>query len=342
MSAESDRVNKLLDENRKLRQKLEEYSLLELKYKTYKSEEIEYDYTDYTYPDLIKVMEKYINKINEYETKEYNNAVLQNEIVERAEEKVELLNKIALLELNVSKKDSNETEELLKKVNALSTEVKTLKESLLKKTKETIKNESMLKEKIDEIERLTATIKDLEMSSKRMKQDNKIEKEYAEIKEKYEKIKQKYESMESVEKYKYQLSENMKRTNALEKYVKDLEEQNRKLHQNPSPVSFSPKVSEEEFKKMQMDYKQSNIEYNELFLKHQKYVETVDKVKHEMLVLKNQITSLNSETQGFSEAFQTLLQQKRDVEVKFEKQKVLLEKYRKVKEKYLALTKSKE
>lgn len=78
--------SKLIDENKLLRKKIEEYRLIEFKYKLYIPKTVELDYKDYTYPDLIKVIEKYINKISELECEHANRELFETKIMDQANE----------------------------------------------------------------------------------------------------------------------------------------------------------------------------------------------------------------------------------------------------------------
>ncbi|OQS55336.1 hypothetical protein EHP00_798 [Ecytonucleospora hepatopenaei] len=393
----TEEINFLIEENRKLRIKLEEFSLIDFKYKLYKCTYAEFDYNDYSYPDLIKEIEKYVNKICELEAYEKNKEILQEELLKRAEEKIQLLNKIEELEREkitltsklLSEDDDKKVDQTINEKNNFESFLPLENQCLIDKKDELIlqlKNENKNKEEENKnllielsavkkqnlelqnnAEKIHKEIEDVKKLSdnrfneikvlkntyennseehdiiiKKQKSQNTFEKEYKEIKEKYDQIKSKYNSLQNNDTLKFKLEESQERTLALEDFCKKLEEENKMLKESTGSgksTEHQKPLHEEDFQNLKSELKQSNIEYNTLFIKQQNCLESFYLIHEELGRLKMHICAVKDAIMGLSSACTANISQKQELETKIQKQSVLIEQYRKIKDKYIELTK---
>ncbi|EDQ31348.1 hypothetical protein EBI_26405 [Enterocytozoon bieneusi H348] len=266
--------SKLLNENKLLRKKIEEYRLIEFKSKLYVPKSIELEYNDYTYPDLIKVIEKYVNKINELECDHINKELFEAKIMDQANEIFSLKNQLNAMTYNME-----------------------INKDIDKKIKLNVQNECNLSLLNDKPINMTSSVPFHNVAML-----NDIQYHYNQLKEKYDKLKSELDNLNNnkikidqkiIEDLQHQveiLNIQLKETTVnLDKITKNYDHLNTKLHTVLEIIQIHiPTLSHAEtsvskildnVKNIEHLYHAKKKENNELLLKIAKLNEIIEKYR---------------------------------------------------------------
>ncbi|ORD94345.1 hypothetical protein ECANGB1_878 [Enterospora canceri] len=309
------RIQLLLEENRKLREIIERNELVEFRSKLYTNQLIETDLNDYTYPDLIKLIEKYSNRINELECNEVNEKVYQHKIVEQANDILEMKNRMEEKELEMKEK-----EEMIEK------QIGEMRQMRERGEKEKYEMSRAEKEKMDEMVEMRLRLE--EMGEKCRRQEEELNR----VKEEENKQNSTLEldsTQTAIQTKQVQLSDIKEEYDELyEKYTKLKDEFDR--------------IKGEEEREMKVRLNEAETGYNELIKQHQRSQDASREAIEEVERGIRLVLEVKEEVKLWEELYRKVVGEKEILVKELSRKNDMIEKYKIIKEKYVELRNKKE